>query len=75
MLLVGRGLNMNNNVYNIDDYYKLLELQKRYEEGLVEEDEMSLEEINNLIKLYKSQIKKLGDEVKVKLLQRKNGDN
>ena len=75
MLLVGRGLNMNNNVYNIEDYYKLLELQKRYEEGLVEEDEMSLEEINNLIKLYKSQIKKLGDEVKVKLLQRKNGDN
>lgn len=66
---------MNNNVYNIEDYYKLLELQKRYEEGLVEEDEMSLEEINNLIKLYKSQIKKLGDEVKVKLLQRKNGDN
>lgn len=75
MLLVGRGLNMNNNVYNIEDYYKLLELQKRYEEGLVEEDEMSLEEINNLIKLYKSQIKKLGDEVKVKLLKRKNGDN
>ena len=75
MLLVGRGLNMNNNVYNIEDYYKLLELQKRYEEALVEEDEMSLEEINNLIKLYKSQIKKLGDEVKVKLLQRKNGDN
>ena len=66
---------MNNNVYNIEDYYKLLELQKRYEEGLVEEDEMSLEEINNLIKLYKSQIKKLGDEVKVKLLKRKNGDN
>ena len=66
---------MNNNVYNIEDYYKLLELQKRYEDGLVEEDEMSLEEINNLIKLYKSQIKKLGDEVKVKLLKRKNGDN
>lgn len=66
---------MNNNVYNIEDYYKLLELQKRYEEDLVEEDEMSLEEINNLIKLYKSQIKKLGDEVKVKLLKRKNGDN
>ena len=66
---------MDNNVYNIEDYYKLLELQKRYEEDLVEEDEMSLEEINNLIKLYKSQIKKLGDEVKVKLLKRKNGDN
>lgn len=66
---------MDNNVYNIEDYYKLLELQKRYEDGLVEEDEMSLEEINNLIKLYKSQIKKLGDEVKVKLLKRKNGDN
>ena len=66
---------MNNNVYNIEDYYKLLELQKRYEDGLVEEDEMSLEEINNLIKLYKSQIKKLCDEVKVKLLKRKNGDN
>lgn len=75
MLLVGRGLNMDNNVYNIEDYYKLLELQKRYEEDLVEEDEMSLEEINNLIKLYKSQIRKLGDEVKIKLLKRKNGDN
>lgn len=66
---------MDNNVYNIEDYYKLLELQKRYEEDLVEEDEMSLEEINNLIKLYKSQIRKLGDEVKIKLLKRKNGDN
>ena len=54
--------------------FKLLSIQKdefasrlclSNEDGLVEEDEMSLEEINSLIKLYKSQIKKLGDEVKV----------
>ena len=66
---------MDDKVIILEDYYKLLELQKQYEEEVIDEDDMTLEEINNLIKLYKSQIKKLGDEVKVKLLQRKNGDN
>ena len=65
---------MDDNIYKIEDYYKLLELQKQYEEGLIDEDDMTLEEINNLIKLYKSQIKKNTIYIRKKLLENK-GDN
>ena len=61
---------MNNNIYNIEDYYKLLELQKKYEEELITEDDMTLEEINNLIKLYTYQNKHLKESIKNKLLQK-----
>ena len=66
---------MNNNIYNINDYYKLLELQDKYDKGLIDEDDMSLEEIRNLIKLYKSQTKRIEYDIKIKLLQKKNGGN
>ena len=72
---VGRYHNMNNNIYNINDYYKLLELQDKYDKGLIDEDDMSLEEIRNLIKLYKSQTKRIEYDIKIKLLQKKNGGN
>ena len=66
---------MDNNIYNIEDYYRLLELQRQYEEGLIDEDELSLMEINRLIKLYKSQIIKIEDNIKVKILYQKMRDN
>ena len=65
---------MDNNIYDLNEYKKLLELQQQYENGLIEEDEMTLDQINNLIKLYLTQIKKIQKNVKIKLYQ-KTGDN
>ena len=63
---------MENNIYNLDDYYKALKLQEDYENGVIDEDEISLEEYDELIKLYKMQIRKLADNInyRIKLLQR-----
>lgn len=58
------------NIYDINDYYKLLKLQEEYENELIDEDELSLNEINNLIKLYKFQIKKTQEEIKIKMLHK-----
>ena len=61
---------MDNNIYKLEDYYKLIDLQKKYEEGLIDEDDMTLNEINSLINLYLGQTKDLRDDIKKKLLQR-----
>ncbi len=63
---------MENNIYNLDDYYKALKLQDDYEKDVIDEDEISLEEYDELIKLYKIQIRKLADDInyRIKLLQR-----
>ena len=63
---------MENNIYNLNDYYKALKLQDDYEKGIIDEDEISLEEYDELIKLYKMQIRKLADNInyRIKLLQR-----
>lgn len=63
---------MENNIYNLNDYYKALKLQDDYEKGVIDEDEISLEEYDELIKLYKMQIRKLADNInhRIKLLQR-----
>ena len=61
---------MDNNIYNIEEYKKLLELQQKYEQDLIDEDEMTLDEINELIKLYTHQIKKKKEVIKNKLLQK-----
>ena len=61
---------MDNNIYNIEEYKKLLELQQKYEQDLIDEDEMTLDEINDLIKLYTHQIKKKKEVIKNKLLQK-----
>lgn len=63
---------MENNIYNLEDYYKVLKLQEDYEKGVIDEDEISLEEYDELIKLYKMQIRKLADNInyRIKLLQR-----
>lgn len=66
---------MDDKVLILEDYYKLLELQKQYEEDIIDEDDMTLEQINDLIKLYKSQISRMGNNVKTRLLYQKIGDN
>ena len=66
---------MDDKVLILEDYYKLLELQRQYEEDIIDEDDMTLEQINNLIKLYKSQISRMGNNVKTRALYQKIGDN
>ena len=61
---------MEGKIYNIEDYRKLLELQKKYDEGLIDEDEMSLDEMDELYKLYLKQIKDLRETLAKKLIQR-----
>ena len=61
---------MDNNIYKIEDYYKLIELQKQYEEGLIDEDDMTLEELKRLNNLYLKQIKNLKEDIQKKLLQK-----
>ena len=50
---------------------RLLQLQKDYEADLITEDEMTLEDIEALNELYKSQIRELRKELNRKLLGRK----
>lgn len=42
---------------------KLLELQKKYEEGIIKETELSEEEKRSLMELYKSQIEDLQKDI------------
>ena len=65
----------DDNIYYISDYYKLIELQKKYDENQISEDELSLEEINGLIKLYKKQIKKQLRENKRIIKERKDSNS
>ena len=65
---------MDNNIYDLEKYKQLLELQKKYDNDLIEEDELSLEEINSLITLYKNQIKRIRNNIKMKYLKRLSGD-
>ena len=66
---------MEDKIINFEKYQKLLELQKLYEEDLVEEDEMTLEQINALIDLYKKQINNIENNIKQKIYIKKAGDN
>lgn len=65
---------MDNNIYDLEKYKELLELQEKYDNDLIEEDELSLEEINSLITLYKNQIKRIRNNIKIKYLKRLSGD-
>lgn len=64
-----------NNIINLEEYKKLLKLQKDYENNIVTEDDLTLDEINELIRLYKIQIKVLEGNLKRKLIYKKMGDN
>ena len=66
---------MEDNVYKIEDYYKLLELQKKYDDDLIDEDDLTLQQIDDLIELYKYQIKKMTYENKKAIIKRKEENN
>ena len=61
---------MDNKILYLEDYKKLLELQKQYEDGLITEDDMTIEQMDALHKLYLSQIKDLRVNLSKKLIQK-----
>ena len=58
---------MDNKILYLEDYKKLLELQKQYEDGLITEDDMTIEQMDALHKLYLGQIKDLRETLSRKL--------
>ena len=61
---------MDNKILYLEDYKKLLELQKQYEDGLITEDDMTVEQMDELHKLYLGQIKDLRETLSRKLIQK-----
>lgn len=61
---------MENKILYLEDYKKLLELQKQYEDGLITEDDMTVEQIDELHKLYLGQIKDLRETLSRKLVDK-----
>ena len=61
---------MDNKILYLENYKKLLELQKQYKNGLITEDDMTLDEIDALIKLYINQNKDLRDTLSKKLVDK-----
>ena len=55
-------------IISFEKHRELLELQRKYKEGLISEDDMTLEEIDALLLLYKKQIKDLQKELARKKL-------
>lgn len=61
---------MEDKILYLEEYKRLLELQKQYKDGIITEDEMTLDEINALIKLYINQNKELRETLSKKLIQK-----
>ena len=61
---------MEEKILYLEDYKKILELQKQYEDGIITEDDITNEELDELHKLYMSQIKELRETLSRKLIQK-----
>ena len=61
---------MDNKILYLEEYKRLLELQQKYKNGLITEDDMTSDEIDALIKLYINQNKELRDTLSKKLIQK-----
>lgn len=64
---------MEDKILYLEDYKKILELQKQYEDGRITEDDMTNEELDELHKLYMVQIKDLRETLSKKLSQKGRG--
>ena len=62
----GMDFNMNKDEFinGLQESGKILELQRKFEKGLIKESELSEEEKEKLIELYKEQIKSLCEDIK-----------
>lgn len=59
----------------LEQAQKILKIQRKYEQGLINEDTMSVEEMNSLHNLYLNQIKELQKDLKLKLSKSKGGES
>lgn len=66
---------MQNNLVYLEPAQKILKLQRKYEQGLINEDTMSVEEMKSLHNLYLNQIKELQKDLKLKLSKPKGGES
>ena len=61
---------MDNKILYLEDYKKLLELQKQYEDGIITEKDMTIEQMEAINKLYQVQIKDLRETLSRKLVDK-----
>lgn len=57
-------MNKDEFINRLQESGKILELQRKFEKGLIKESELSEEEKEKLIELYKEQIKSLCEDIK-----------
>ena len=57
-------MNKDEFINGLQESGKILELQRKFEKGLIKESELSEEEKEKLIELYKEQIKSLCEDIK-----------
>ena len=60
---------MDNKILDLEEYKRLLELQRQYEEGLITEKDMNLEDMEAINKIYARQIKELRETLSKKIVQ------
>lgn len=60
---------MDNKILVLEEYNRLLELQRQYEEELITEKDMTLEDMEAINKIYARQIKELRETLSEKLVQ------
>ena len=63
------------NIIDLKEYYRLLELQQLYEKDKLDLDECTIEEIKKLIALYESQNKNIKRRIVKKLVENGGGYN
>ena len=61
---------MDNKILDLIEYKRLLELQKRYEDGIITKKDMTLEDMEAINKLYQVQIKDLRETLSRKLVDK-----
>ena len=66
---------MEDNIVNFNDIKKLYDLKEKYDCGLVDEDDMTVDEIKGLTKLYLDDTRELEKEYTRKLIQKSKENN
>ena len=62
---------MDNKIVYLEEYKRLLEIQKQYEDGIITEKDITLEDMEAINEIYKQQIKDLRETLSKKLSQKR----
>ena len=62
---------MEDKILYLEEYKRLLGLQKQYEDGIITEKDMTLEDMEAINKIYSRQIKELRETLSKKLSQKR----